>query len=213
MKISTKKLAVSAMMLAVAMMGQFFFRGIDNISGQILTGTTVNLSLVFTTLYCGPLCGILLAITTPITAYLIAAGAVLLNIPIILLGIILGNITYVIVIDTSIKLIKKWEFNIPKGIFSGTFALTLPSVIIASIAKALVMVILIVYIILPTFKNNLPNPDIMVPIANVTFSTTQLITALIAGGIASIIWPTLKVATEYLFVEDEFEDEDEDGED
>ena len=65
MKIKTKQITVTAIMLAICLVSQFF----KNLSVYI-TGPIINAALILTVLYAGMACGIILSIiTTRITQY------------------------------------------------------------------------------------------------------------------------------------------------
>ena len=63
MKIRTKQITVTAIMLAICILSQFF----KNLSVYI-TGPIINAALILTVLYAGTVCGVILSIITPITS-------------------------------------------------------------------------------------------------------------------------------------------------
>lgn len=65
MKIKTKQITVTAIMLAICLVSQFF----KNLSVYI-TGPVINAALILTVLYAGMACGIILSIITPVTSFL-----------------------------------------------------------------------------------------------------------------------------------------------
>lgn len=185
-KIATKQIAVTAIMLALCILSQFF----KNLSVYI-TGPIINTILIITTLYCGMLCGSIIAIITPITSFFITGAPVIAALPLIMPCIMAGNEILVLSIGFVKKAIIAMEFKLPNNETKREIAILAPSMIIGSILKALFMSIAIVRVIIPTFGTSLPAP--MVKAASVTFSTTQLITALIGGAIACVIWPAIKI--------------------
>ena len=66
MKIKTKQITVTAIMLAICLVSQFF----KNLSVYI-TGPIINAALILTVLYAGMACGIILSIITPVTSFFI----------------------------------------------------------------------------------------------------------------------------------------------
>lgn len=195
MKITTKQLTVAAMMLAIAIASQF----LKDVS-VYFTGSVINLILVITTLFCGMLCGIIIAIITPITSFIITGSPIIAAVPLILPCIMLGNIIFVLAIGLVGKVIVKLGFNVPKKGISKDVSLLVPSVIIGAILKALFMSVSIVLFVIPTFGVDLTK--MMISAAKVAYSTTQLITALIGGALACVIWPVLKIATRNMTVEE-----------
>lgn len=185
-KITTKQIAVTAIMLALCILSQLF----KNMTVYI-TGPIINTILIITTLYCGLLCSSIIAIITPITSFFITGAPVIAALPMIIPCIMIGNEILVLSIAFIKKAIIALKFKLPSNIAKRELYLLIPSMIIGSILKSLFMSIAIVRFIIPTFATSLPTP--MIKIASVTFSTTQLITALIGGGIACVIWPAIKM--------------------
>ena len=66
MKLKTKQITVTAIMLAICIISQFF----KNLSVYI-TGPVINAALILTAIYAGLACGIILSIITPITSFFI----------------------------------------------------------------------------------------------------------------------------------------------
>ena len=77
MKIKTKQITVTAIMLAICLVSQFF----KNLSVYI-TGPIINAALVLTVLYAGMACGIILSIITPVTSFFITGSPVMAAIPV-----------------------------------------------------------------------------------------------------------------------------------
>ena len=136
MKITTKQLVQTALLLTICIASQYF----KNLSVYI-TGPIVNLTIILAVLSVGLWSGLLLSIIAPVTAFF----------------------------------------------FTG------------SVLKAIFMGVVIVLIILPVFGDNialkLPKPEalpMVLATAKVTFSITQLTTALIGSALAYVIWLPLK---------------------
>ena len=133
MKIKTKQITVTAIMLAICLVSQFF----KNLSVYI-TGPIINAALILTVLYAGMACGIILSIITPVTSFFITGSPVMAAIPAMFPCIMIGNIILVV----CVGLLRK-----KCGKASG-FPI---SIAIGAILKALFMGIAIALIILPAF--------------------------------------------------------------
>lgn len=172
MKIKTKQITVTAIMLAICLVSQFF----KNLSVYI-TGPIINAALILTVLYAGMACGIILSIITPVTSFFITGSPVMAATPAMFPCIMIGNIILV----ACVGLLRKK---------CGKAAGFPVSIAIGAILKALFMGIAIALIILPAF---LPAPmHKMLPVLQLQFSVTQLITAVIGGVYAVIIAAVLK---------------------
>lgn len=181
MKITTKQLVQTALLLAICIASQYF----KNLSVYI-TGPIVNLTIIIATLAVGLWIGILLSIIAPITAFFFTGSPIMAAIPLMFPAVMAGN---------AVLAITVWYFQ-SKLSFKGKLPVGL---IAGSVLKAIFMGIVIVLIILPIFGNNiaakLPNPDALPKVlatAKVTFSITQLTTALIGSALAYVIWLPLK---------------------
>ena len=91
MKIKTKQITVTAIMLAICLVSQFF----KNLSVYI-TGPIINAALILTVLYAGMACGIILSIITPVTSFFITGSPVMAAIPAMFPCIMIGNIILVV---------------------------------------------------------------------------------------------------------------------
>ena len=76
MKIQTKQITVTAIMLAICIISQFF-----KTLSVYITGPIVNAALILTVLYAGTVCGIILSIITPITSFFITGTPIMAVIP------------------------------------------------------------------------------------------------------------------------------------
>lgn len=172
MKINTKQITVTAVLLAICIISQFF----KNASVYI-TGPIINACLILAVLSVGLTCGIILSVITPITAYFITGSPIISAIPAIMPCIMIGNIIMVIFIYLlKNKPNSKWGLPL--------------SMAIGSIVKALFMGISISLILIPMLL-----PEKMLPKMSVfqtTFSLTQLIAAIIGCVYAYLIWIPLK---------------------
>ncbi|MBP3603481.1 MAG: ECF transporter S component [Lachnospiraceae bacterium] len=172
MKINTKQITVTAVLLAICIISQFF----KNASVYI-TGPIINACLILAVLSVGLTCGIILSVITPITAYFITGSPIISAIPAIMPCIMIGNIIMVFFIYLlKNKPNSKWGLPL--------------SMVIGSIMKALFMGVSISLILIPMLL-----PEKMLPKMSVfqtTFSITQLIAAIIGCVYAYLIWIPLK---------------------
>ena len=171
MKLKTRQITVTAILLAICIVSQFF----KNVS-VYLTGPIINAALILTTVYAGLACGIILSIITPITSFFITGSPIMAAIPAMFPCIIIGNAILVLVVALLHK-----KFGEKAG---------LPvSVVIGAVLKALFMGILISLNMLPAKMQP------MLHVLQLQFSVTQLITALIGGVYAIIILAILQNTT------------------
>ena len=70
MKLKTRQITVTAILLAICIVSQFF----KNVS-VYLTGPIINAALILTTVYAGLACGIILSVITPITSFFITGSS------------------------------------------------------------------------------------------------------------------------------------------
>ena len=76
MKLKTRQITVTAILLAICIVSQFF----KNVS-VYLTGPIINAALILTTVYAGLACGIILSVITPITSFFITGSPIMAAIP------------------------------------------------------------------------------------------------------------------------------------
>ena len=86
MKLKTRQITVTAILLAICIGSQFF----KNLS-VYLTGPIINAALILAVIYAGPACGIILGIITPITSFFITGSPVMAAIPAMFPCIMIGN--------------------------------------------------------------------------------------------------------------------------
>lgn len=180
MKINTKQLTVTAIMLALSIAVIQFIKVPMSIAGQSVgvSGALINLILIIDTLYCGLLSGMLLAIIIPVFSFVLTASPIISAVPLILPCIMVGNA--VLVLFAWFVRGKKLELNI------------MPiSLVIGSFAKAGVMALLIVNWVLPNFGGKLS--DQVMSMAKVTYSSTQVLAGLLGTFFACVVWPVLKI--------------------
>lgn len=181
MKLSTKQLAQSALLLAVCIISQYF----KNFSAYI-TGPVVNTVIIIAVLAVGLWSALIISIIAPVTAFFFTGSPVMAAIPLMFPAIMAGNIVLALTVWYFQNKLN-FRAHLPAGLIAG------------SVLKAVFMGVVIVLIILPVFGNNvaskLPNPDalpMVLATAKTTFSVTQLITALIGSILACLIWLPLK---------------------
>ena len=168
MKLKTKQITVTAVMIALSIVVIQFIKAPLMIAGQsvAISGALINLILIIDTLYCGLVSGIILSVIIPVFSFILTQSPLISAVPVILPCIMIGNIV---------------ELNL------------LPlSLVVGSIAKAGIMTLLIVQWAIPQFGASLAPK--MVTMAKVTYSTTQLVAALFGSFLAIIIWPIVRVA-------------------
>lgn len=181
MNLSTRQLVQTALLLAICIASQFF----KNFSVYI-TGPIVNTTIIIAVLAVGLWSGLLISIIAPVTAFFITGSPIMAAIPLMFPAVILGN---AILAACTWYFHEKFHFKgkLPAGLVTG------------SVLKAAFMGITIVLILLPNFGDNiasrLPRPESLPAVlaaAKITFSVTQLITALTGSVLAYLIWLPLQ---------------------
>lgn len=171
MKLTTKKLVQTALLLALCIV----FQCLKGFS-VFITGSLVNAVLVIATLSTGLYSGLIIAVIAPVAAFFLGATPVLNLIPWMIPVIMAGN---------SILVLFTWLFKDHHLI---------PGLLAGSVCKAVFLWLTVWYVILPLFGNNIPEARraVMIPAVKTTFSVTQLITALIGSTIAFAVWKPLQ---------------------
>ncbi len=178
MKITTKQIALTGIMLAIIIVSQFFKN-----ASVYATGSVVNMVLILNTVWCGPVCGALLSVIAPITAFFITGSPLISAVPLILPAIMLGNLIYVLVFHFQFRLTKKSSIASKKNI---RILLFIAAGVVGAFLKAAFMGTSINLCIIPFFGANLPAK--MVAAAKLQFSIVQLITALIGTVAAAVCY-------------------------
>ncbi len=171
-----RELAISAILLAICIVSQFF----KNLNVYI-TGPIVNLCLVMAVMAAGLKWGLILAVITPVTAFFIAASPVMQAVPGILPLIMAGNI---------ILVLATWKLFKP-AVENGASIISPGSVIAAAVSailKGAFMGLTISRWLLPAFIPAESPLRGKMAVFQMTFSVTQLITALIGFVYFFIIW-------------------------
>lgn len=172
MKVTTKQITITAVLLAICIASQFF----KNVSVYI-TGPVINTCLILAVLSVGVGCGLILAVVTPVTAFLIAGSPIMSAIPAIIPCIMAGNALLVLGVGL---IYKKKQSN--AGLIAGMAA--------GTVVKALFMGVVISMILIPSLIPAAMEAKMVV--FQTMFSVTQLITALIGSVYAFILWIPLK---------------------
>lgn len=180
MKLTTKQLTTTALLLAICIASQYF----KNFSAYI-TGTVVNTTIILAVLSAGLAGGILISLISPITAFFFTGSPIMAAIPLMFPVIMAGNV--ILVLFTYFFHKKKKHRSLELGLLLG------------SIAKAAFLGICVIFVILPVFgssiASHLPKPEALPAViagARITFSVTQLVTALLGSILAVMIWIPLK---------------------
>lgn len=168
----------TAVMLALLVALQALTKGF----GQFVTGSCVNAVLAVTVLTAGMGSGIIVAVISPVLAYLLGIAPQILTVP----AIMVGNTVFVVLLrliaggdsKKAVRQIAAW--------------------LAAALAKFAVLYLIVVKIICGVMAPSLlaagSLKEPMLKALPATFSWPQLVTALIGGGIALLIVPALRKA-------------------
>ena len=150
--------------------------------GQLVTGSCVNAILAVSALVGGLSSGLVVALCSPVLAFLLGIAPQILTVP----AIMAGNSVFVILLSV---LADKTGKNMIKQIIAW---------IVAAAAKFAALYAIVVLLICGILSENLLAAGVLkAPMLNAlpaTFSWPQLVTALIGGGIAMLIVPVLRKA-------------------
>lgn len=150
--------------------------------GQFVTGSCVNAVLAVTVLFAGLYSGITVAVISPWLAYLLNIAPQILTVP----AIMVGNTVFVLLLYF---LAGKSSKNLLRQVIGW---------IIAAAAKFAVLYAIVGWLICGVLADSLLASGALKPpmlkILPGTFSWPQLVTALIGGGIALLIAPSLRKA-------------------
>ena len=150
--------------------------------GQLVTGSCVNAILAVSALVGGLSSGLVVALCSPVLAFLLGIAPQILTVP----AIMAGNSVFVILLSV---LADKTGKNIIKQIIAW---------IVAAAAKFAALYAIVVLLICGVLSENLLATGVLkAPMLNAlpaTFSWPQLITALIGGAVALSITPVLRKA-------------------
>ena len=169
----------TAVMLALLVALQALTKGF----GQLVTGSCVNAVLAVTVLTAGLGSGIVVAVLSPVLAYLLGIAPQILVLP----AIMVGNTVFVVLL----RLIAGTDNSKKIG-------QQLAAWIIAALAKFAVLYLIVVKVVCGVMAPSLlaagTLKEPMLKALPATFSWPQLVTALIGGGIALLIVPVIRKA-------------------
>ncbi|MCL2401372.1 MAG: ECF transporter S component, partial [Oscillospiraceae bacterium] len=162
----------TALFIALLVASQWVTRPMS----QFVTGSLVNMILAVAVMTVGLWSGVAVAAVSPVMAWVVGIAP---N-PVLMPFIAAGNVVFVIL----------WHFigNINKG---NKYVAYICAGIAAAVGKFLVLYLGVVHIAIP-FIIDPPAPQAAV--MSGMFSIPQLITGLIGGALAIVIFPTLKKA-------------------
>lgn len=146
------------------------------LGSTIITGSVVNMLLIVSVMTCGIMSGLCVAVISPVLAKLIGIGPLWSLIPFI----VAGNMILVLI----------WHFAGNRH-WRQKHTAQVIALAAAALAKFLILYVGIVQIAVPLLLG-LPEPQAAV-ISNM-FSLSQFLTALLGGGMALLVLPTLKKA-------------------
>lgn len=147
--------------------------------GQIVTGSFINGILAVTALSVGAYSAVTVALISPVLAYLLGIAPQILTVP----AIMAANLVYVLI----------WHIAADKKLAGRIFVW-----LAAAAAKFAVLYTVVVRLICGVFAERLlasgTLKEPMLKVLPVTFSWTQLLTALLGGAAALLIVPILRKA-------------------
>ena len=150
--------------------------------GQLVTGSCVNAILAVSALIGGLSCGAVVALCSPVLAYLLGIAPQILTVP----AIMVGNTVFVVLLSL---LADKTGKNLVKQVIAW---------LVAAAAKFAALYAIVVLLICGVLSESLLASGVMkAPMLTAlpaTFSWPQLFTALIGGAVALVITPVLRKA-------------------
>lgn len=150
--------------------------------GQLVTGSCVNAVLAVSAMVGGIGCGLVVALCSPVLAYLLGIAPQILTVP----AIMVGNTVFVVLLSV---LADKTGKNIVKQVIAW---------VAAAAAKFASLYAIVVWLICGVLSENLLASGVMkesmLNALPATFSWPQLFTALIGGAVALAITPVLRKA-------------------
>lgn len=154
---------------------QWATAGTQGFAGQYITGSCVNGVLAVAALASGLYSGVVVAILSPICAFLFGIGPKLIQ---IVPAIALGNLIYVLLLYFTLGRNVQPVWRQVLGIVLGAGA------------KFLALYLTVVRILIPVMGPSLAEKQVQT--FTVMFSWPQLVTALLGGGVALLIVPVLR---------------------
>jgi len=145
--------------------------------GQLVTGSCVNAVLAVAALLGGMGCGVVIALVSPVLAFLLGIAPQAVTVP----AIMVGNTVFVILLSVA-----------RKAGMGQKIAVWLVAAVAKFAALYLLVVKLICGVLAPALLSGGMLKEPMLKALPTMFAWPQLITALIGGGIALAIFPLLK---------------------
>lgn len=150
--------------------------------GQLVTGSCVNAVLAISVLLGGPVCGVTVALISPVLAFLLGIAPQILTVP----AIMAGNTVYVLLLHL---IAGKGSKSIGRQIIAWLGAAAI---------KFVTLYAIVVWLLCGVMAQSLLSSGAMkAPMLQAlpaTFSWPQLVTALIGGAVAFLIVPILRKA-------------------
>ncbi len=178
MKTKLRWITETAVMLALLVSLQAMTKP----AGQLVTGSCVNAVLAVSVLVGGFGCGITVAVISPWLAYLLGIAPQILTVP----AIMVGNGVFVWLLH---KMADPEGRSLRRQVVAWSFS---------AVGKFAALYLLVAKLLCGVLAKGLLEAGVMKPpmlqALPATFSWPQLITALIGGGIALLIVPTIKKA-------------------
>ena len=174
----TRHLTLTALLLALCIASQF----LKNTS-VYLTGPVINCSLILAAVFCGLWSGVALSPITPLTSWLITGSPLMSAIPMIVPCIMAGNVILAVSVWAGMR-----QNRCTRNLLHGA--------LLGAVLKAAFMGGTISLLLLPLLGGATGLPAPALAAARMTFSLTQLITALLGGALAVLIVPTLEHISE-----------------
>ncbi len=168
MRNKTLWLVRTAVLIALLVVLQTVTKG----GGQFVTGSCVNAVLAIAVLISGLWSGVTVALLSPFAAYFLGIGPQIIY---IVPAIAVGNLVLVVLIHLLCK---------------GSVVCRCAGWIVSAAAKCGVLYLLVAVLLC----NVLPLKPPQIAMFQAMFSWPQLVTALIGGGVALLISPTIKKA-------------------
>jgi hypothetical protein len=161
----------TAVLIALLIVAQVATASLGN---PLITGSIVNLLLVVSVMTCGIASGLSVAVVSPVLAKLIGIGPLWALIPFIAAG--------------NIVLVLAWHYIGNRNFGGKKYPTYIITLIIAAVVKFAALYLGIVKIAVPILLK-LPEPQATV--IGGMFSLPQLLTALIGGALAVVLFPRL----------------------
>lgn len=150
--------------------------------GQLVTGSCVNAVLAVSVLLAGLGSGIIVALASPVLAYLLGIAPQILTVP----AIMVGNVVFVV-------LLRCLAGKDSKGVVRQIVAW-----VVAAAGKFASLYAIVVWLICGVLAERLLAAGVlkapMLQALPVTFSWAQLLTALVGGAVALLMTPVLRKA-------------------